>query len=152
MAANYARTKKEIFVKLNMLIAITLLAVAGIAVPARALQAIDVVTVPFEFVVGSTTLPAGTYTLSTTQDTNSPLLLSNREHSVFLLPVAFDSTQAGDARFGFDKIGGEHVLSQISTPTGTYTIDDRRETQRLTKLAQSKDNSPATGMTSSGGQ
>ena len=138
--------------KSNMLIAITLLAVAGIAVPAHALQATSVVTVPFDFFVGATKLPAGTYTLRTTGDADSPLLLSNREHGVFILPSAFDGIAAEDARFGFDTVGGEHVLSQIKTLDGIYTIDDSREAERLIKLAQSKDHAPATGMTSSGGQ
>jgi hypothetical protein len=138
-------------VKSNMLIVITLLAVAGIAVPARALQATSVVTVPFDFFVGATKLPAGTYTLRTTGDADSPLLLSNREHAVFILPSAFDGTAAEDARFGFDTVGGEHVLSQIKTLDGIYTIDDSREAEMLTKLAQPKDHAPATGMTSSGG-
>lgn len=151
MAAIIYNQKRRFLVKSKMLIAITLLAVAGMVVPASALRAKAVVTVPFDFVVGATKLPAGTYTLSTTGDVNSPLLLSNREHSVFILSSAFDGIQVEDARFGFDKIGDEHVLSHIKTLDGIYTIDDSREAKMLTKLAQSKDHAPATGMTSSGG-
>jgi hypothetical protein len=140
-------------VKLNMLIAIALLAVAGLAGSARAQQPEIVATVPFEFVVGATTLPAGTYTVSRTSSLDvSPLLVANRDHGAYLIPTALDGTQVGDATLTFDQIAGEHVLSQIRTLGGTYTIDNRREAQRLTNLAQSNNHPRANGMTSSGGQ
>jgi hypothetical protein len=140
-------------VKSNMLMAIALLAFAGLAVPARSQQAKVVATVPFEFVVGGTTLPAGTYTVSRASQVDaSPLLVANRDHGAFLLPTDFDGTKVGDTGLSFDQIGGEHVLSQIKTLDGTYTIDNRREAQRLTKVARSNDHTRANGMTSSGGQ
>ena len=141
--------------KSNMLIAIALLFLAGLAVPARAQEGSDVVTVtvPFEFVVGATTLPAGRYTVSRNASLDaSPLLVANRDHSAFVLPTAFDSTKVGETSLSFDQIGGEHVLSEIKTLDGAYTIDNSREAQRLTKLAKSNNHPPANGMTSSGGQ
>ena len=139
--------------KSNMLIAIALLPLAGLAVPARAQEAKVVVTVPFDFVVGATTLPAGTYTVRRASSfADSPLLVANRDHSAFLIPTAFDGTKVGDTSLSFDQIGGERVLGQIKTLDGTYTIDNSREAQRLTKLAKSNNHPPANGMTSSGGQ
>lgn len=139
--------------KSNMLIAIALLAIAGLAVPARAQQAEVAVTVPFEFVVGTTVLPAGTYTVSRTASLDaSPLLVASRDHGVYVIPTAFDNTRVGDVSLGFDQTGRERVLSEIRTLGGTYTIDTRREAQKLTKLAQSNDHTRANGMNSSGAQ
>jgi hypothetical protein len=138
--------------KSNVLIAVASLAFAGLAVPARAQQAEVAATIPFEFVVGATTLPAGTYTVSRTSSLDtSPLLVASRDHGAYLITTGLDSTQVGETSLRFDHIGGEHVLSQIKTLGGTYTIDNRREAERLTKLAQSNDHSQANGMTSSGG-
>jgi hypothetical protein len=150
---NHASEKKESFVKSNILIAFALLAFAGLAVPARSQQAEVVATVPFDFVVVTTTLPAGTYTVSRTSSPNaSALLVANRDHGVLLLPTAFDSTKVGNTNLSFEQIGGKDVLSQIKTLEGTYTLDNSREAQRLTKMAQSNDHNRADGMTSSGGQ
>ena len=137
--------------KSNIFFAIALLAFAGVAVPAHSQQAKVVATVPFEFVVGDTTLPAGTYIVSRTSSDTSPLLVANRDHGVFLIPTAFDG-RVGDASLSFDQIGSEHVLSQIKTLDGTYTIDNRREKQRLTKVAKSNDHTQGNRMTPSGGQ
>lgn len=139
--------------KSQMLIAIALLSLAGLEVPARAQEGSAVATVPFEFVVGSTTLPAGTYTVSRTSSLDTtPLLVANHDHGAFLIPTAFDDTKVGDTSLSFDQIGDEHVLSQIRTLDGSYTIDSRRKAQRLTKLAKSNNQTRANGMTSSGGQ
>ena len=138
--------------KSRMLIAIALLAFAGLAVPAPAQEAQVIVTVPFEFVAGTQTLPAGKYVISRESLAASPLLLYSHDGGAFLLPTTFDDTQAGDSKLGFDQIGTEHVLSFIKTASGTYTIDNGREAQRLTKVAKSNDHTPVSGMTSSGGQ
>lgn len=137
--------------KSGMLVAIALLAVAGLAVPASAQDDKIVVTVPFEFVAGTQTLPAGKYTVSRTSSLQgSSLLVSSRDHGVFLLPAAFDSTRVGDASVSFTEIEGQHVLSEIKTPGGIYTVESRREAERLAKVA--KDRSRTTGMSPSGGQ
>ena len=138
--------------KISSIVAV-LVSAAGLLVPARAQEAKVIVTLPFEFVVGAQTLPAGTYIVSSTSSQpDTALLVSNHDHGAFLLPTAFDSTQFGNASLSFDRIGDEHVLSQIKTPTGTYTIDDHREVEKLIKLAQSKDHMRSSGMTSSGAQ
>jgi hypothetical protein len=129
-----------------------LLSIAGLLVPARAQEVKVIATIPFEFIVGTQTLPAGKYTVSTTSSqANSPLLVSTRDHGAFLLPTAFDGTQVEKSSLSFDQIGDEHVLSQIRTATGSYTIHNHREVERL-KLAQSNGHNRANGMTSSGAQ
>lgn len=140
--------------KFNLLIANALLCLAGLALPARAQEAnVMVITVPFEFVVGATPLPAGTYTVSRTSSPGfSSLLIASRDNGAFLIPTAFDNTAVGDTSLTFDQIGGERVLSRIRTLDGSFTVDNRREAERLAKVARSNDRTPANGMTSSGGQ
>ena len=137
--------------KYSLIVAL-LAGIASSSVSLRAQEAKVVVTVPFEFVVGSQLLPSGTYTVSTASGVaSSPLLLSNRDHGVFLLPSAFDGGGSGVA-VSFDQVGEGHVLRQIKTPDGIYTIDNHREVEKLTKLAQSNDHTTKTGMAAAGSQ
>ena len=134
-------------------IAALLFSVAGLMVPARAQEEKVIVTVPFEFIVGAQTLPAGTYTVSKTSAWQySPLLLASQQRDMFLLPSAFDGKRLEELSLSFDQVGDKHFLKQIETPQGVYTIDDQRAIGKLTKLAQSKEQNQTRGMTSSGGQ
>jgi len=152
-------------VKSNMLIAIALLSLAGVVVPARAQEgkvpltvpyelvagSKIAVTVPFEFVAGGRTLPAGRYTISEFGTPGSSrLLISTGDRGVSVISANLDTTQFGDASLRFDQVAGAHLLSQIKTSKGTYAMDNRGETERLTKLAQSNDHTGANGMTTSG--
>jgi len=139
-------------VKKYSLIVALLAGIAGSSLSLRAQETQIIVTIPFEFVVGTQTLPSGTYAVSRASEVgSSPLLLSNRDHSVFLLPTAFDGVGSGVA-VSFDQVGEGHVLSQIKTPTGIYTIDNHRELERLIKLAQANDHTSTTGMAAAGSQ
>jgi hypothetical protein len=139
-------------VKKYSLIVALLAGIASSSLSLRAQEAKVIVTVPFEFVVGTQTLPSGTYTVSRASAVaSSPLILSNRDHSMFLLPTAFDSVES-DAAVSFDQVGEGHVLSQIKTPAGIYTIDNHREVEKLIKLAQSNDHTSTTGMAAAGSQ
>ena len=135
--------------KYSLIVAL-LAVIAGSSLSLRAQEAKVIVTIPFEFVVGTQTLPSGTYTVSRTS-AGSPLLIANREHSVVVLPSAFDGVEARVA-VSFDQVGEQHVLSQIKTPAGIYTIDNRREVEKLIKLAQSNDHNSTTGMGAAGSQ
>ena len=136
--------------KYSLIVAV-LLTFGGLLVPARAQEAKVIVTVPFDFIVGTEKLPAGKYTVSTTSSGPiSPLLIFSRDHGTFLIPTSFDDTQFGNAGLSFDHIGNDHVLSGIKTATGSYTIDNHREVDNLIKLAQSKDRNRTSGMTSAG--
>ena len=81
-----------------------------------------------------------------------------------LVPNVFDDHIAGDKVSGvvgnlfyklslsFDQICVVLVLIQIITATGSYTIDNHREVERLIKVAQSNGHNRTNGMTSSGAQ
>jgi hypothetical protein len=147
-----AHPKRRTLVKTYLLMLALLAGLAGSSLPLRAQEAKAIVTIPFDFVVGSQALPGGTYTVrSTSPVANFPLLISNRDHGVLLLPTAFDAGESGTA-MSFDQIGEQHVLSHIKTPTGIYTIDNHREVEKLIKLAQSNDHTPTNGMAPAGSQ
>ena len=84
-----------------------------------------IVTLPFGFVAGERTLPAGTYKVSRfSNDPNGPLLFTNydKDISVFVLPIASDGTSADKPQLTFEQVRGEHFLNTIQTPLETYYI------------------------------
>jgi hypothetical protein len=86
--------------KLYLRIAVTLIGIVGLGITTKAQAGVDqlVVTVPFEFVVGSTTLPAGTYRVHrlSEDDPSGGLFLSSYENRVTttVLPIDMESARA----------------------------------------------------------
>src|SRR6266566_4045585 len=132
-------TKGE-FVQKHSVVAISLLCLCGMVIAAQAQdEGAVVVTVPFEFIAGSTTLPAGTYTVTrNSADTNSLLVISDHSHGLFLLPAAFDDTPADDVRLSFEPVGDTYLLKEVKTQIGTYTIDRGPTTASLAKVTRMK--------------
>jgi hypothetical protein len=104
---------------------LTLTCLLGLGISSHAQDADGVVvTVPFEFVAGGATLPAGEYRVSRV----SPGV--NRELSIrgynkggaFLLPLSFDGVTADQPTLSFEHVGGKYFLSKIKTPGGVYTM------------------------------
>jgi hypothetical protein len=101
---------------------------AGLAVAAKA-QDLDqvVVTIPFEFVVGGKTLPAGTYrTNRISNDKYEGLILSSVENhvSVILHPTKVESRYDDKAQASFQEIGDQRFLSKIETGDNIFTIPE----------------------------
>ena len=89
-----------------------------------------IVKVPFEFIAGGTTLPAGTYTIGRLSPAIHPaLLIDNKDAGLFAVVLP-----------SVPKV----FLSKVGTPAGVYTILTPRA---ATKLAQMNDH----GATSSSG-
>ena len=85
-------------------------------------------TVPLEFIAGSITLSAGTYTVTrNSADTNSdsPLVISAHSHSSLLQPAAFDGSPVDDVCLSFERVGDTYLLSEVKAQVGTYTIAKR---------------------------
>jgi hypothetical protein len=85
----------------------------------------DIVTVPFEFVVGTKTLPAGTYTVrSLSIDRSGVLELSSEDYknSMFVLPQLNESVFTGKPELSFQQIGGHYFLNTIQTTATVYRI------------------------------
>jgi len=119
-------------------IVLTLTCLLGLGISARAQDASSiVVNVPFEFVAGGKTLPAGTYSVGCVfPETDSTLIISSHDKGEFLLPIGFDRASAGQAKLSFEHLGDTYFLREVQTPAGVYTIGTRRA---MTKLAQMKD-------------
>jgi hypothetical protein len=124
--------------KSSLGIVLTLTCLLGLGISARA-QDVDkvAVNVPFEFVAGGQTLPAGTYSVSRVSDQAFPaLLIRSDDNSAVLLPMFFDGTAADQPDLRFERIGDKYFLSKIETPAGVYAI---RTPKAVTRTAQVKD-------------
>ena len=132
---------------------LTLTCLLGIGVSARAQDAdAVVVSVPFEFVAGGATLPAGEYRVSRLNPGISRELSisSYKNGGAFLLPTTFGefATANGHPTLSFEVVGGKHFLTGIKTLSGVYTLPASREMVML-----AKGTSPNPGASSaSGGQ
>jgi hypothetical protein len=106
-----------------------------------------VVSVPFEFVAGGATLPAGEYRVSHVNPTvNRELAISgNNKGTAFMLPQAFDDDPTNLPTLSFEHVGGKYFLSRIKTLSGVYTMATRRE---MVMLRQANTPSPNTSSSS----
>jgi hypothetical protein len=125
---------------------LTLTCMLGVGISARAQDTEGVrVNVPFEFVAGGATLPAGTYTVGRLSlEAFSGIAISSYRHGAFVLPIAVDGTRAGQPKLSFEHVGDKYFLSEADTPGGVYTFALPRA---MVALAQTKDQ----GTVSSGG-
>ena len=97
-----------------------------------------IVTVPFEFVAGGVTLPAGEYRVNRVNSSGAPELSirSYNNGGTFLLPITFAGVADGQAGLSFEQVGDKHFLSQVETLRGIYTFGVPRA---MTALARVKD-------------
>jgi hypothetical protein len=120
--------KGEMMKKFYLRIAVALVGLAGLGITTKAQAAVDqlVVTVPFEFVVGGTTLPAGTYRVHRLSDDNPSegLVLSSYENRVIttVLPIDVESTHDNKPEAAFETAGDQHLLSRIQTADHVFNI------------------------------
>jgi len=117
----------------------------GVGVSARAQDADAViVSVPFEFVAGGATLPAGEYRVSRLNPgVNQELFISSyNKGGTFILPVSFDNNPANQPTLSFEHVGGKYFLSKIETLGGVYAMPASREMVMLGK-ANSPNASPS---------
>lgn len=119
-------------------VVLTLTCLLGLSISAHAQDPEKIaVNVPFDFVAGSKTLPAGTYSVSRVSDHASPaLVIRSYDNSAFLLPLFFDGVSADHAELRFEHVGDKYFLSKIETPVGVYAI---RTPRAMTQVAQMKD-------------
>ena len=84
----------------------------------------EVTNIPFSFVVGQKTLPAGEYTFTPNRkDSQNVWLVQGRDGRTKALfttmPVRASETQE-EGKLIFHKYGAQYFLSQIWTPGGNY--------------------------------
>jgi hypothetical protein len=130
-------------------VVLMLMCLLGVGVSARAQDAdAVVVSVPFEFVAGGATLPAGEYRVSRVNPgVNRELAISgDNKLNAFLLPLAFDDGPDNHPTLSFEHVGGKYFLSRIKTLGGVYTMPASREMVMLGKA-----NSPSPSTSSASG-
>jgi hypothetical protein len=104
------------------------------------------VSIPFEFVVGGTTLPAGTYTVGRLSvEAFSSIAILGSGHGAFALPIAVDGAPVKQPKLSFEHVGDKYFLSEAKTPGGVYTF---AVPTAIVTLAQKNDHSTTS---SSGG-
>jgi hypothetical protein len=122
----------------NALLILTSL--CGLVVGARAETHPEViVTIPYEFVAGGRTLPAGRYTVSRlSDDRRSGLSIVSYEQrsGVFVLTNQFENQPADDAKVRFERVGDMYYLSAIETLDGVYTVPVSRSISVVAKSKQ----------------
>ena len=127
--------------KLYLRIAVALVGIAGLGITTKAQAAVDqlVVTVPFEFVVDGTTLPAGTYQVHRLSENNPSggLVLSSYENRVTttVLPIDIESARVNKPEVAFETADDQHLLSRIQTADHVFNIPIAKST-RTAVLAQ----------------
>jgi hypothetical protein len=134
----------------RLLVAITIL--LGLSVAAKTeTRAEIVVTLPFGFVIGGKTLPAGTYTVSrlSADKFDGVMFTSYDKHtSVFVRPSEIESAPPDKSQISFQRVGDQHFLSTIQTPSDVYHFPVSRSVI-MEAAAKSRDNASTSG--SSGG-
>jgi hypothetical protein len=106
----------------RILVAITFLLGLGVAANAE-MQPQIVVNMPFEFVVGKTTLPAGAYVVR--RDPLPDVLMITSLHngtSVFLNPIGGEDASTYKPSMSFRKVGEQLFLSGIQTADYVYNF------------------------------
>jgi hypothetical protein len=132
-------------------ILIALIGVVGLGVAAKGQEADKiVVNIPYDFVVGGKTLPAGTYRVNRASNSNEKVLvLSSFENRTGALVVAtvVEGNGTGKASVSFEQVGGEHFLSKIETAGHLYSISVSRS-EILEAAARSHGGTSASGSSS----
>jgi hypothetical protein len=129
--------KERIMKNSYLSVVLTLTCLLGLGESSRAQDTGRVaVNVPFEFVAGGATLPAGTYHVSgiSAVTHSGPVLIRRNDKGALLLPLVFDGASAGHAQFDFEHVGDRNFLSKIETPEGVYTFGSARAMTKVAKL------------------
>src|ERR1700749_2563083 len=133
--------------KLYLTVVLTATFLLGLNIGVRA-EALDgaIATVPFEFVAGGVTLPAGEYRVSRVDSNGDPELVirSCNNGGTFLLPITFAGVADGQPKLSFEQVGDKHFLSQVETLRGVYTFVVPRAATELARV-KSEGASPSTG-------
>ena len=104
-----------------------------------------IVTLPFKFVVGGKTLPAGTYTMRNVSDDPSGLLMitnHDTSKSVFVLPYVSESASTDKPELEFRRGGKDHFLSTIHTTLHNYRIPVSQSALTEATAAASRNDAP----------
>jgi hypothetical protein len=111
----------------RILVAVAFLLGLGVTANAE-LQADIVVTLPFEFVAGGRTLPAGTYRVKrfSQQPFDALILTNDNGISVFARPMEMEGASVDKPKVSFRKVGDQRFLSVIQIEDYVYNFSVSR--------------------------
>lgn len=118
---------------------VALIGLLALSVGAEAQQGNKVVAkVPYEFVAGGKTFPAGTYTITrVSPETQRVLEIHNNEtlaEGALLLPIS--SADAVDhVELSFERVEDTYYLNRIATPAGVFSL---AKPKAMSKVATKK--------------
>jgi len=94
-------------------------------------------TIPFDFTVNNTSVPAGTYIISSTS-TNQPVLRISDQKHVYVLSAALPNGGNGgkDTVLVFHQYGNQYFLSQIRSESPSMNL--RLPTWNAEKMARTQ--------------
>ena len=119
---------------LTVVLTLTCLLAQGVSAHAQDVNKV-VVNIPFEFVAGAKTLPAGTYSVSRVSPQTSPSLIVRGDNdSALVLPVVSDGIPAEHVGLIFERVGDKQLLNKVETPGGSYTILTPKAMTRLARV------------------
>ena len=125
-----------------------ILSLFGLATGAKAETHPEVIVkIPYEFVAGGRTLPAGTYTVSRLSDGRlAGLSIASYEQrsSVVVFANQFENRPAEDTKIRLERVGGMYFLRSIQTLDGVYTLPLPRSALLMAKSAHT-DGTSASG-------
>jgi len=130
--------KKHTFVMTGLLL-------LSLMVTAQVVQAQEpvVVNIPFEFVAGQTTLPAGEYRVEKLENGSSVVLIHRAQPgaSVLVMTIASQANRpAADSKLVFNRYGNRYFLSQYwsaGSSRGRLLPKSARE-QEISKIAENE--------------
>ena len=119
--------------------ALLIISLFGLAAGAKAETHPEVIVkIPYEFVAGGRTLPAGKYTVSRlSDDRRGTLSIASYEQrsGVLVIPSQFENRPADDAKISLERVGGTYFLRSIETLDGVYTLSLPRSAVLMAKSA-----------------
>ncbi len=117
-----------------------ILTMLGLLALATSMHAQDIVrvSVPFDFSVGSQTLPNSRYAISQVSSLNAQILLvrnlDDESQAIFIQANAGDST--GQPKLVFDRYGEKYFLVGIVTEGSSYELPHSKAEKRLSQSAE----------------
>jgi hypothetical protein len=121
-------------------ILLALIGLFGLGASAQAQEEGKVLAkIPYQFVAGGETLPAGTYTITrVSSERLRTLEIRNNEtpkDNAFLQPIYSDDA-VNHAELSLERVGDTYYLSRVATLAGAYTLPIPKAANTVAKVKQ----------------
>jgi hypothetical protein len=126
--------------KQHSIVLLALIGLFGLSAGAQAQEEGNVVTkIPYEFVAGGKTFPAGTYVISRiSPERESTLVIYNHEipHTSALLEPMSSDGGVDHAGLSFEFVGDTYYLTRVKTSAGVYSLRMPKAANTVSKEKQ----------------